>query len=104
MKIKKGAKERKFAEKTSSKTLKNITPLAEQEIILFDKGKSLIVNRHAIDLTMEEQPPSPKRAKLAESMMENIIVSYPEGISFRRSTKYCVELLYQIVTRLCHRT
>lgn len=90
--------ERKSTEKTQSKPAKPVAPFAEQEILFSNKGKSLIFNPRTINLTVKEQKPLVKWAKLWDSMMdENIKLTYPEGTSFHRKAESCMEMLYKTV-------
>lgn len=74
-------------------------PLANQQIVLAERGKGVEINPHTVDLTVKEQPPALKKAKLQETIMEEAIkLSYPEGTFICHNADHYAELLYQSLT------
>lgn len=57
---KRARKEGKFVKKAATQTPKVAPPLANQQIVLADRGKGIEINTHAVNLIVEEQPPVTK--------------------------------------------
>lgn len=65
--------------------------------MLADRGKGVEINLQAVDLTADDQAPTPKMAKLQDFIRErNIRLSNLEGTSLYHNTENCTAELKDV--------